>query len=282
MTAAPAEEGRAASRTALGVLALRAAHRVLDAEPWILDDPIALRLLDPGAETRLSSDPRLQAPLARALRAHVLLRSRVAEEAFQEAAAAGLRQAVLLGAGFDTFAYRQPDWASGLRLFEVDHPASQAEKLRRVAEAGLPAPPNLVHAPVDFESIPLAEGLARAGFDASEPACFSWLGVTMYLTLPAIRAVLSFIGGLPAGTRILFTFAQPAEEGDGRLADLAAEAGEPWLTRFTAEELAEELRAAGFRRWDIPRAEDLAARYFQDRPDGLPAPRRSSLALAEV
>ena len=276
---------REASQTALGVAALRAAHRVLDMEPWILDDPIALRLLEPGAEARLRSDLRLQAPLARALRSHVLLRSRIAEEDLARGAEAGLRQAVILGAGFDTFAYRQPAWAANLRLFEVDHPASQAEKRRRVLDADLPAPSNLIHAPVDFEAVPLAEGLARAGFDASEPAFFSWLGVTMYLTRPAIRAVLAFIGGLPAGTRLVLTFAQPGEggqEGDDPLADRAAQAGEPWLSRFTPEELAEELRAAGFRRWDIPGPEALAARFFQDRPDGLPTPRRSSIALAEV
>lgn len=282
MAAAPTDEGRAASRTALGVLAMRAAHQLLDAEPWILDDPIALRLLEPGAETRLSTDPRLQTPLARALRAHALLRSRIAEEDFAQGAEAGLRQAVILGAGFDTFAYRQPAWASALRIFEVDHPASQAEKLRRVAAAGLPAPPNLIHAPVDFEGVSLEEGLARAGFSTAEPACFSWLGVTMYLSRPAIRAVLAFVGGLPAGTRISLTFAQPSEDGSDPLADLAAQAGEPWLSRFTPEEMAGEFRAAGFRRWDIPGPEALAARFFQDRADGLPAPRRSSLALAEV
>ncbi|HET8714675.1 MAG TPA: class I SAM-dependent methyltransferase [Holophagaceae bacterium] len=276
-------EGRTASRTALGVLAMRAAHRILDAEPWLLDDPVALRLLEPGAEARIRSDERLQAPLARALRAHVLLRSRLAEEALQEAAAAGLRQAVLLGAGFDTFAYRQPAWATGLKLFEVDHPASQAEKRRRVEAAGLAAPPNLIHAPVDFESVSLAEGLSRAGFSTGAPAFLSWLGVTMYLTRPAIRAVLAFIGGLPAGTCLALTFAQPTEDGgDDRLAGLAAEAGEPWISRFTPAELAEELRAAGFRRWEIPSPEALAQRFFVNRADGLPAPRRATLAFAEV
>lgn len=273
---------REASRTALGVAALRATHRALDAEPWILDDPIAIKLLGPDAASTLLDRDRLQHPAARALRSHVLLRSRVAEERLEVAAAAGLRQCVILGAGFDTFAYRQPAWASPLQIFEVDHPASQADKQARVHAAGLEAPPNLVHAPIDFEATPLAEGLRAAGFDAAAPAFFSWLGVTMYLTRPAIEAVFRFVGALPRGSRMVLTFAQPEDGGTSNLADMAASVGEPWITRFTPGELAETLRDSGFNAVDILAPEEARGRYFQDRADGLPSPRRASIAYAEV
>ena len=277
-----AEEVRDASRTALGVAALRAAHRLLDAEPWILDDPIAARLLGSSEASHLLGEGRLQHPLARALRSHVLLRSRVAEERLEAACAVGLRQCVILGAGLDTFAYRQPDWASALRIFEVDHPASQEAKRGRVRAAGLADPPNLIHAPMDFERTSLEEGLRDAGFDASRPAFFSWLGVTMYLTLPAVEAVFRFVGALPGGSRMVLTFAQPEDGATSNLADLAASVGEPWITRFTPDELAAALLRAGFSAADILAPEEARDRFFRDRADGLPAPRRASIAYAEV
>jgi len=276
---------REASQTALGVAALRATHRLVDQEPWLLDDPIAIRLLEPGAASRLPASERIQHPLARGLRSHVLLRSRYAEDRLEEAVATGVRQCVLLGAGFDTFAYRQPAWASALRIFEVDHPASQAAKRDRVRAAGLETPPNLVHAPIDFESVSLEAGLRSAGFDAGKPAFFSWLGVTMYLTRPAIDAVLRFVGSLPVDSRMVLTFAQPETEEDrgaASLADLAASAGEPWFTRFTPEELKDTLRRAGFSAVHILSPEEASARYYQGRADALPPPRRASVAHAEV
>lgn len=277
---------RATSRTALGVAALRAAHRLLDQEPWILDDALAIRLLEPEVRAELSEGAeRLRRPTTLALRSHVVLRSRYAEERMEAAAAAGVGQAVLLGAGLDTFAYRQPAWARALRIFEVDHPASQAEKRDRASAAGLVAPSNLISAPVDFERTSLDQGLAQAGFDTAQPTFFSWLGVTMYLTRPAIESVLRFVGHLPAGSRMVLTFAQPDDSKDGgasQLADLAAAHGEPWLTRFTPEELTAALRSAGFSRISILSPEEAFDHYYRNRADGLPPPRRASIATAEV
>jgi methyltransferase (TIGR00027 family) len=258
---------------------------MLDAEPWILDDPIAIRLLASEALPEVLEDARLQLPVARALRAHVVLRSRIAEDHLEEACAAGLRQCVLLGAGLDTFAYRQPPWASALRIFEVDHPGSQEAKRARAAAAGLEIPTNLIHAPVDFERTRLEEGLRGAGFDQERPAFFSWLGVTMYLSLPAIQAVLRFVGGLPSGSRMVLTFAQPEsaeDRGPARMAGLAASVGEPWISRFTPAELEAELRRAGFTAVRILDPDEARRRFFDGRADGLPAPRRASIAYAEV
>src|SRR5271157_5401130 len=132
------------SRTALGVAALRAVHQLLDGEPKILDDPIAARLLSADVLQQIQSNPaRIHEPPDRGLRSHVVLRSRYAEERMAEAVQRGVRQCVILGAGFDTFAYRQPDWARSLRIYEVDHCATQAEKRQRLQAAGIPIPANL-------------------------------------------------------------------------------------------------------------------------------------------
>jgi methyltransferase (TIGR00027 family) len=271
---------RDASRTALGVAALRAAHQVLDQQPLILEDPVAIRLLDPGALQHIrGKEAELQGPSARGLRSHVVLRSRFTEDHLRERAEAGVSQYVILGAGLDTFAYRQPSWARGLSVFEVDHPATQEAKRMRLHAGGLECPPNLAFAPVDFESSSLREGLQAAGLDFTRPAFFSWLGVTMYLTEEAIDATLRFAAAFPAGSGMVLTFAQP--EGSG-LADLAAAAGEPWITRFTPLGMETKLRETGFSRVAFLEPEEAAARYYQDRSDGLPPPRRISTALAEV
>lgn len=281
-------EQREPSRTAAGVAMLRVAHQLMDAEPRILDDPVAVALAGPevvGA-IRARAD-ELMAPGALGLRAHVLLRSRYAEDCLGEAVVRGVKQYVVLGAGGDTFAYRQPAWARALAILEVDHPASQAEKLARLAAAGVGVPPNVRHAAVDFEAVSLADGLAAAGFEATRPAFLSWLGVTMYLTSEAVNAVLAWVATLPAGSEIVFTFAQrpthsAEDEGRRRLAQRAAELGEPWLSYFAPEELEVRLRAFGFSDVSFLSAEQARHRYFRDRADGLTAPRRASICRAIV
>lgn len=279
-------EGRASSRTALGVAALRAVHQVMDSEPRILEDPVITHMMDAQLFEKIQAEPgAFQTPGARGLRSHVVLRSRFAEDKLAEAVERGVAQYVLLGAGLDTFAYRQPAWAKVIHIFEVDHPASQEAKRERLHTADIAPPLNLVFAPVDFEIQTLAEGLALAGFDSSKPAFFSWLGVTMYLTEAAIDAVLTFVGALPPGSGMVLTFAQPEmPRMDGRpsLADRAAEVGEPWITRFTVEAMARKLNGAGFTEVGFLEPEEAAARYFRDRADGLPPPSRVNTAFARI
>ncbi len=133
--------------------------------------------------------------------------SRYTEDAVEEQAGTGVRQYVILGAGLDTFAYRRPDPA--LRVFEVDHPATQAWKQRRLADLGVVIPDSLVLVPVDFELQGLGPSLEEAGFSFQERAVFSWLGVTMYLTPDAIGQTLSTIAHGAAGTRVVLTYNQP-------------------------------------------------------------------------
>jgi len=130
---------RTASTTALGAARLRAAHLLLDDPPPILDDPLALRLLDPAAAHAIHEHPdRLRTPVSRALRCEVLVRSRYAEDRLADAVGRGVRKYALLGAGLDTFAYRKPAWAADLCILEVDHDASQRDKQAGCDEPGSP------------------------------------------------------------------------------------------------------------------------------------------------
>lgn len=262
---------------------MRAYHQLFDAEPRVLDDPIVLRLIGDEAIERVRAERgRFDEPLARGLRAHVVLRSRFAEDSLRDAIAHGIEQYVLLGAGMDTFAYRQPAWARDIEIIEVDHPASQAAKRAQLAAAGIGIPRNVRHAGIDFEHESLADGLRRCGVEFTKRTFFSWLGVTMYLTREAIEAVLRTVASFPRGSEIVLTFAQPRDEREGgaALPEAAAAAGEPWLSYFTPEEMDALLRATGFSHVEFLTREESVRRYFGDRADGLPAPRRVSIARA--
>ncbi len=171
----------APSSTALGAAKLRAVHQILE-YPRVLHDPYAIRILGPGAETELRAGlAKYQEARTRGLRAGMVLRSRYADDRFRAALARGVRQYVVLGAGLDTFAWRNQYPEHLLRIFEIDHPATQAWKRARLAEMGMAVPRALTFAPVDFERESLSEGLARAGFRTDQPAFFSWLGAAIYL-----------------------------------------------------------------------------------------------------
>jgi methyltransferase (TIGR00027 family) len=237
------------SYTAMRAAAHRAAHQVVE-QGRVFADPLALPVLGEAPEAVFDD---LQGPATRGMRFLIAARSRFAEESLAAAVGRGVRQYVLLGAGLDTFAHRNPFADAGLRVFEVDHPATQGWKRTRLAEAGLNAPPSLTFAPVDFERQTLARGLAAAGFDAARPAVFAWLGVVIYLTRAAVMETLRFIAGLPPGTEVVFDYGVPRStypparrdyhaRRDARMAAL----GEPWITRFDPTEIAAELTAMGF------------------------------------
>ncbi len=273
---------RSASATALGVAQMRAAHLIIDGEPPILADSVIGRLLGPDVEARAWAQlEQLQAPLARGLRSHVLLRGRFTEDSLAEAVAGGVRQYLALGAGLDTFAYRQPAWAAALEVIEVDHPASQAAKREALAAAGIAIPPNVRYADIDFERETLAEGLRRCAVSTTRRALVSWLGVTMYLTRDAIDAVLATVVRFPAGSSLVLTFARPREGADP-IADGAARAGEPWLSYFTPDELTTVLRGHGFSDVRFLARDDAFRRYYATRRDGLLPPQHVSLCTAIV
>jgi len=259
-----------ASKTALGVAIRRAAHQLTD-HPPVLDDPIAVRLVGSGHPRQME---RAMHRVARDFRAFMAVRSRYVEDQLAKAVSQGVNQYVVLGAGLDTFAYRNP--FPSLCVFEVDFPATQRWKREMLRLAEIALPDNLTFVPLDFEHYTLAEELAEAGFDARQPAFFGWLGVVPYLTLPAFRATLKAIAQLPAGSAVSFDYALSPESLSpvGRtafdaLAARVAAAGEPFRLFFTPESMEAELLNAGFRRieqWDY---EQLNECYFKDRADGL-------------
>jgi len=274
---------REASGTAVGVAVLRAAHMLIDGEPKILDDPVSPRLFDAAMLDLIRADLRLHDPGARALRSHVVVRSRYAEDRFRDAAARGVRQFVALGAGLDTFAYRQPAWTRDAMIFEVDHPASQQHKRERLEASGIETPPNVRYAGCDLDTVPPAQALDAAGFDPGRPAFVSMLGVTMYLAHGAVDAVFAWCRSLAPGSELVFTYARPPAPGDEDvLADRAAAMGEPWRTRIGHEQLEARFRELGFPPWEFVAAPLLAERYFVGRTDGLPAPRRASIVVVET
>jgi methyltransferase (TIGR00027 family) len=198
------ESGKA-SRTAFGVAIRRAAHQLVDLPP-VLDYPIALRLVGTGYRGKIG---RASHRVGRDLRAFLAARSRYAEDQLAAFVARGGRQYVVLGAGLDSFAYRNP--FAGLRVFEVDLPATQQWKRALLGEAEIALPEGLRFVPLDFEDTTLDEGLAEAGFDSGAPAFFGWLGVVPYLTLAAFRATLGVIARLPAGSGVSFDYAVAPE-----------------------------------------------------------------------
>lgn len=254
------------SRTAWMAATHRAAHQVLE-RGAIFHDPLALRILgqDPEAVAR---DAQAH-PERRGMRAFIAARAHLAESALAAGAEQrGVSQLVVLGAGLDTFAYRNP-LAGRLRVFEVDHPATQAWKRRRLDEAGIAAPDDVVYAPVDFEREALLDGLAAAGFDPTRRTFFMWLGVVPYLTADAVRATLAAIGGLPGGAEVAFDYADPpadlsdeARAAHQVRAERVAALGEPWLSYFEPPALRDLLTALGFAEVDDLGPRELAARYW--------------------
>ena len=208
----------------------------------------------------------------------MVLRSRFAEDRLAAAVGRGVTQYVILGAGFDTFAVRQPAWARNLRILEVDHAGTQQLKRAHLAAAGLAVPPNAGFATIDFERESLRDGLLRQGISPTQRTFFSWLGVTMYLREDAIEAVLRSVAEFPAGSEIVLTFASASNTPQG-VAERAAEAGEPWLSFFEPEEVEEKLRGAGFTSVELLTPSVAKGRYFR-APSSLPTPVRTTIAAA--
>jgi methyltransferase (TIGR00027 family) len=265
------------SLTARRVAMSRAAHQLFD-HPTVLTDPVALAILGPNAEREVRSRRgRFLTTLSRHLRAFLVARSRLAEDALAEAVTRDVRQYVILGAGLDTFAYRNPYPATQLRVFEVDHPATQAWKRELVAAAGLALPEGLSFVPVDFERQSLAEALEAAGFQPGERTFFSWLGVTMYLAREVVLDTLRYVAhSLPYGSGIVFDYAAPPARVSlarrllyGYLVRRVARAGEPFKSFFVPAMLEREMRTFGYSHLEDCGAAELNTRYFRDRADRL-------------
>ena len=262
------------SRTALRVAERRAAHQLLDT-PLVLTDPLALRIVGatrPDDRTRLAA--RENGRLARTLRAFMAARARVAEDEAARLAAEGGGQYVILGAGLDTFAYRNP--APGrVRVFEVDQAATQSWKLEKLAEAGITPASDVAFVTVDFDVESPLDALARNGWNPHLPTVFAWLGVTMYLEGESVERLLTELGRQKNATLIFDYAISPELLGPierlvfDEFAKRVASAGEPWISSFQPDELTARLLASGFSQVEDLGPDQLNAQYFSNRPDGM-------------
>jgi methyltransferase (TIGR00027 family) len=275
------------SLTARRVAMRRAAHQVLERPP-VFEDPVAVRMaesagIDVGRELQSTE----ATPVAPYLRAFIAVRSRCAEDELARAIERGVSQYVILGAGLDTFAYRNPFPSTRLRVFEVDHPDTQAWKRECVANAGLKPTGDLTFAPIDFETQSLPQALQAAGCSRDAPAFFSWLGVTPYLAAGTVLSTLQFIGSGAAGSGVVFDYAIAPALLDAfqlkifqMMTAKVAAAGEPFQSAFDPVELAGDLHSAGFDQVEDLSPDVINARYFADRADGLKVGSLGRLVIA--
>jgi methyltransferase (TIGR00027 family) len=278
------------SSTAIFTTMLRAVHQTTDSEPKILIDPVSVILAKQfEGSAAWAAFGTLPQPLLRMTRAALVLRNRFAEDVLQEVVSDGKGQYVILGAGFDTFAYRQPPWAQKLPIFEVDHPVTQESKRTVLTDAKISIPENLHFCPIDFQQTSLQGALAETPFELDVPSVFSWLGVTQYITQTAIQSTLEFIHSLPRSSTVVFSFLPTdkvlGEEDRHVLAEidrLATARGEPFVSRFDPEDLQQLLRDIGFESIYHLLPEVTQERYFMDRADGLTAVKGEQLMRATV
>jgi len=286
-----------ASRTSDNAAAMRAVHLIRHGLPKIFEDSYAIRLTSPLWQ-RIIGNRFLYWVLFKSnfyswvhpLIGDVVARAGYAEEQLESAIRQGVSQYVVLGAGMDSFALRRPDLADSLAIFEIDHPATQQLKKRRLAEIGISLPKSHFFLPVDFEQESLAEALSKSSFSADVPTFFSWLGVTVYIEKNAVLQTLREIASCAEkGSEIVFTYCDPeplegksSSETFKRLMKAVQRRGEPIITGFHDEELRSELHRLGFEVVEKLSSEEIQRRYFGDRTDGLTMLEHVNFVCARV
>jgi methyltransferase (TIGR00027 family) len=296
------EKGRS-SETAMLCAMMRAAHVLQDSEPWIFNDELAAALA--GMEDEISLRRALSsfeeelgrfrsAATAQAWmqtsRFSLTMRARYAEDELQAAIARGVSQYVILGAGFDSFAYRRRDLMSAVQVFEVDHPVTQGQKRARLRQLRAEIPQNVAFVPVDFEAEQsILDALREAGYRHHEPAFFTWLGVIWYLADDCIDRTLREVASAADGSEIVLDYLVPESLLDDerrqivRMAEAAAAArGEQGGRCFEPARMAERLRAAGFVFVEDFGSHEGNARYCANRIDGLRIPELLHVIHARV
>lgn len=248
----------------------RALHRD-GPPPHVLDDGFAHQLADTeGVALLRQLQDRLSEAQLVSFSRWTSVRARFVEDLVEAAMADRVDQYVILGAGLDSFALRRRDLIERLRVFEVDHPATQSWKRHRLKELGIEVPLPLAFVPVDFEQETFVQKLNAAGFDASKPSVVSWIGVTMYLNLDAIEATLKTLAAFAPGSRVVLSYDLPVHALTGlqlevrnSLAALVADLGEPFMTTFEPAEAESLLRRHGFGNIDNFGPTDAARLYFE-------------------
>lgn len=277
------------SQTALTAAAARAAHLIVDNEPLIFADTLAAALLGDRAE-ELIAYHRVHGThiVLSTARAQVTCRSRYTEDRLARAVRRGVTQYVILGAGLDSFAYRA-GLAGRVRVFEVDHPATQQWKRTQLSNAQIPEPGGVAFVAANFEAGALSRRLVESGFDPAAPALVSWLGVTMYLSRDAISATVADLSSFASGTELITDYMLPAHLRDaaGRtyaelVAPVAAERGEPWLSMLAPDEMSALLAEYGFEAAEHVSQHDQVDPALWNRSDSLRPISSSLIARATL
>jgi methyltransferase (TIGR00027 family) len=261
---------------AYGAAIHRAVHQLLDI-PLILDDPMALKIIDGIKLSELQANiNRYRAEQEQFLRAFIVMRSRYTEDTLAQCVQNGIRQYVILGAGLDTFSYRNLYPQSALDVFEVDQPGMQLWKKQHLIKLGILLPKQLAYVPMNFENNLLRTALQATNFKFDQPAFFSLLGVTQYLSYEAVFEIFKFVSSMPKESEIVFEYIlSPLLLNSLQQRDLvqtakrSAARGEQWRTFFDPLILAENLHRIGFRYTEDIGVEKLNKQYFMNRSDGL-------------
>ncbi len=283
-------ETQQCSRTAIITAAMRASHMILDASPHVLEDHFALQFAGFKTDKDLIDFFSGFKPMGfEENRAYFSMRHRFAEDELSKAIKSkNINQYVILGAGLDSFAYRNSTIYSDLKIFEVDHPDSQQGKKERLSSLQIKIPPNVQYVPVDFEQTLLSSALSASGVSFQNPVFISWLGVTLYLSSDSVFSLLSDLSDhLSAGSIIVFDYILPdslLNKPDKELTDYysrrAAEVGEPWLSRFDPMEIEKELANIGYSTCKQFTKSMAIERYFKNRTDNLMLPGYPQLIVA--
>ena len=276
------------SRTAFQVAASRAAHLRFDPPPHLLEDRIAERFLGEEAEALIATYADGGPWILLENRLFLAFRGRFGEDLIAEAHRTGVRQLVILGAGLDSFGLRRPASLEDLRVYEVDHPATQGWKKRRLAELGLPLPEELEFVECDFETTSVSSALRGTSFQPKAPAIVSWMGVVYYLEKETVSRALAELAELLApGSAVVLDYQFPTEALPQRYRDIFEQqsaylkrAGEPQMNRYLPDELRAEILSAGFARAELPSREELHRRYFAPLASKIPMSERFGMAIA--
>lgn len=265
-----------ASQTAEYVALYRALETTERRREPLFRDPFARHLLSDGraAALRLANVPGMRAMLERyadwrapGARTSAIARTRFLDDVVRSEVVAGVRQVVILGAGYDSRAHRLEELAN-MRVYEVDRADTQAEKRRRI-ESIQGARKDVRYGTVDFEKEDLATQLADTGWRADRTSLFLWEGVTNYLDGKAVGRVLDMVGRTKPGSAIVFTYIHRGVidgsvkfEGADKLVGNVERIGEPWRFGLVPDELAAYLAGFGLTLEQDIGADEYRARYF--------------------
>ena len=269
--------------TAEAVAAMRATH-LLHHQPVVFNDPYALQLTSPAlrrvCQNRFFGWLLRRKFISESLRpitAQVVSRAKYSEEKLEQAVLKGISQYVIISAGFDSFCLRRPDFSVGLQIYEIDHPATQQIKQKRLMEILDSSPKGVEFLAVDLEKQTIANALSTSSFSKNEKAFFSWLGTIPYLSEDAVFTTLRELASFAArGSEIVFdysipTYLWPLEERQalGRILRIIGRRGEPIKSFFEPDAFPDKVSRLGYHILENISPTELNKKYFFDRADGL-------------